>query len=61
MKSNGLSFGDYHVLRENDRPAVLVELGFLTNPRDEAMIRTADYQRRAAEAIVAGLKDYFGG
>lgn len=60
MKSSGISFGDYHVLRENDQPAVLVELGFLTNARDESIIRTADYQQRAADAIAAGLADYFG-
>lgn len=61
LKSNGISFGDYHVLRENRRPSVLIELGFLSNPKDEAIVRGADYQLQAAEAIVSGLKDYFGG
>lgn len=59
-KSNGISFGDYHVLRENDQPSVLLELGFLTDAKDEALARTADYQKRSAEAIVKGLGDYFG-
>ncbi|MGV3136541.1 N-acetylmuramoyl-L-alanine amidase [Brevibacillus agri] len=61
LKSNGISFGDYHVLRENDRPSVLVELGFLSNPKDEQLVRTAAYQEKAAQAIVDGLADYFGG
>lgn len=60
-KSNGISFGDYHVLRENDQPAVLLELGFLTDARDESLARTADYQQRSADAIVQGIADYFGG
>ncbi|WP_432774469.1 N-acetylmuramoyl-L-alanine amidase [Brevibacillus gelatini] len=60
LKSNGISFGDYHVLRENDRPSVLVELGFLSNPKDEELVRTAAYQDKAAQAIVDGLADYFG-
>ncbi|MGN7470114.1 N-acetylmuramoyl-L-alanine amidase [Brevibacillus sp. SAFN-007a] len=60
LKSNGLSFGNYHVLRENDRPSVLVELGFLSNPKDEALVRTAAYQEKAAQAIADGLADYFG-
>lgn len=60
-KSNGISFGDYHVLRENDQPSVLLELGFLTDAKDEALVRTADYQQRSTDAIVKGLADYFGG
>ncbi|MFP3389556.1 N-acetylmuramoyl-L-alanine amidase [Brevibacillus sp. SIMBA_040] len=59
LPSNGISYGDYHVLRENAQPSVLVELGFLTNAKDEAIIRTASYQERAAQAIVDGLADYF--
>ncbi|MED4751969.1 N-acetylmuramoyl-L-alanine amidase [Brevibacillus choshinensis] len=59
-KSNGISFGDYHVLRENDQPSVLLELGFLTDAKDEALVRTADYQQRSTDAIVKGLADYFG-
>ncbi|MGM0711360.1 N-acetylmuramoyl-L-alanine amidase [Brevibacillus parabrevis] len=61
LKSNGISYGDYHVLRENDRPSVLVELGFLSNPKDEALVRTSSYQEKAAQAIADGLADYFGG
>ncbi|WP_312117490.1 N-acetylmuramoyl-L-alanine amidase [Brevibacillus reuszeri] len=59
LPSNGLSYGDYHVLRENAQPAVLVELGFLTHAKDEAIIRTASYQEKAAQAIADGLADYF--
>lgn len=59
LKSNGISFGDFHVLRENSRPAVLLELGFLSDPGDEALARKADYQRKAAQAIAAGIADYF--
>lgn len=59
LKSGGISHGNYHVLRENGRPSTLVELGFLSNPKDEAVVRTSAYQKKAAEAIAAGLEDYF--
>ncbi|MBY3623164.1 SH3 domain-containing protein [Acinetobacter sp. CUI P1] len=59
LKSNGLSFGDYHILRENRIPATLVELGFLTNPTDESIVRKSSYQKKAAQAIAEGLADYF--
>ncbi|AIQ49450.1 hypothetical protein R70723_28880 [Paenibacillus sp. FSL R7-0273] len=59
LKSNGLSYGNYHILRENRIPAALVELGFLSNPYDEAIVRTSSYQKKAAKAIAEGLADYF--
>lgn len=59
LKSNGISFGNYHILRENRIPAALVELGFLTSPSDEAIARKASYQKKAAKAIAEGLADYF--
>ncbi|MCL6603749.1 MAG: N-acetylmuramoyl-L-alanine amidase [Paenibacillus sp.] len=59
LKSNGLSFGDYHILRNNNSPAALIELGFLSNPVDESIVRKSSYQKKAAKAIAAGLSDYF--
>ncbi|MFD1775271.1 N-acetylmuramoyl-L-alanine amidase [Paenibacillus rhizophilus] len=59
LKSNGLSFGDYHILRENETPAALVELGFLTSPTDESIVRKTSYQKKAAKAIANGIADYF--
>lgn len=61
IKSNGISYGNYHVLRENKQPSVLLELGFLTDASDESVVRKDDYQKKAARAIAAGLNDYFGG
>ncbi|GIQ62648.1 hypothetical protein PACILC2_12160 [Paenibacillus cisolokensis] len=61
LKNNGVSFGNYHVLRENDRPAALLELGFLSNAKDEKIVRTEQYQRNAVVAIANGLADYFAG
>ncbi|RCW51969.1 N-acetylmuramoyl-L-alanine amidase [Paenibacillus prosopidis] len=59
LKSNGISFGNLHVLRENDTVSSLVELGFLTNSKDESIVRGSDYQKKAAKAIANGLEDYF--
>lgn len=59
LKSNGISYGNLHVLRENDTVSTLVELGFLSNARDESIVRGAGYQKKAAEAIAKGLEDYF--
>lgn len=46
--------GDYYVLKNVDMPAVLVETGFLSNPREAKLLADEEYQRRLAHAIFSG-------
>lgn len=39
-------------------PAVLVELGFLTNPEDFENLQKSNYQQQLVEAITAGLEAF---
>lgn len=55
----GVSFGNYYVLRENELPSVLVELGYLSNPAEASIVAAEHYQQEAANAIVNGLRNYF--
>ncbi|WP_050181759.1 N-acetylmuramoyl-L-alanine amidase [Domibacillus robiginosus] len=57
--NRGTQHGDYFVLRENQRPAALLELGYLTNPAEESSIVSAAYQQQAAAGIRDGLASYF--
>jgi len=50
------SFG---VLKSPDIPSILVETGFISNPREERLLKTADYQERLAKAIFTSLKNYY--
>ncbi|WFA05537.1 N-acetylmuramoyl-L-alanine amidase [Bacillus sp. HSf4] len=59
FQNNGVRFGDFYVLRENPKLAVLVELGYLSNPSEESAIQSETYQDRAANGIMQGLSDYF--
>lgn len=43
------------VLRSQNRPAVLLEGGYLSNPREAGMIARADYRQRLAEAVAHAL------
>jgi N-acetylmuramoyl-L-alanine amidase len=61
LKDRGARFGDYHVIRENTQNAVLIELGYLSNPTEESIVLTADYQEMAATGIFNGLARYFKG
>ncbi|MFS0654724.1 SH3 domain-containing protein [Bacillus sp. 179-C3.3 HS] len=59
IPDRGVAFGDYFVLRENKRPALLYELGYLSHPQEEAIIYSAAYQERVTEGMTEGLKQYF--
>ncbi len=47
------------VLKSPDIPSMLVETGFISNPREEKLLRSHRYQQRIAEAIFKGIREYF--
>jgi len=51
---------DLAVTNEARVPAVLVELGFVSNPEQERALATPSYQHRAAQALDAALLETFG-
>lgn len=55
----GVRFGNFHVIRENKKPAVLLELGFLSNPAEEQVVQSNTFQQNAAKAIYEGIVRYF--
>ena len=57
LKGRGVKVNDYAVLRETAMPAVLVELGFVSNDGDRAKLVSEAWQERAAEAIAAGIME----
>lgn len=59
LRNLGARYGNYQVLRNNTQPAVLVELGFLSNPIEESLVATSTYQRNAAQGIYNGIFMYF--
>jgi N-acetylmuramoyl-L-alanine amidase len=59
LNDRGIQFGDFYVLRNNNQPAVLLELGFISNPIEEGIISTTSYQKQAAQGILNGLTKYF--
>jgi N-acetylmuramoyl-L-alanine amidase len=47
------------VLKSRDMPAMLVETAYISNPGEERKLCSADYQRRLAAAVQAGIVAYF--
>jgi N-acetylmuramoyl-L-alanine amidase len=59
LRNRGAQSGNYLVLRENQQPAVLVELGYLSNYNDERIVTANKFQEQAALGLYTGIVDYF--
>jgi N-acetylmuramoyl-L-alanine amidase len=59
LKDRGARYGDYHVIRENNQRAILIELGYLSNPTEETTVTSPQYQEMAATGIFNGLAKFF--
>ena len=59
LNSFGVDTANYHVLTATRGPAVLIELGYLTNRREATLLQSGSFQNRLAEAIANGITDYF--
>ncbi len=57
----GVKKGRYAVLKDAHMPAILVEVGFLSNSKEERMLNNAYYRQKIAESIAEGISDYAGG
>jgi N-acetylmuramoyl-L-alanine amidase len=49
----------FAVLKAPDIPSILVETGFINNPKEERRLDDPAYQDEVAQAIMTGIKDYF--
>ena len=47
------------VLKSADMPSILVETGFISNSSEEKKLRDRGHQRRLANSILAGVRDYY--
>jgi N-acetylmuramoyl-L-alanine amidase len=59
QNNRGIKRADFHVLRETNMKAVLIECGFMTNVDDLHLLKSEGYQHLCAEGIVRGLESYY--
>ena len=60
-KDAGLLQSSFAVLRETDKPAVLLELGYIDNFNENQQVRSDAYQNRLVAGIVKGIQKYYAG
>lgn len=55
-KNMGLTTGNnIYVIRTSEAPAALVEIGFMTNPKELANLTNENYQKKCAHAVYEGI------
>lgn len=51
--------GDYYLINQSKMPAVIVEVGFISNPRERNLLLSNTYRDSIASAIGTGIEHYF--
>ncbi len=55
IKASG---SEIYLLKHSQRPSVMVECGFMSNPEETKMLKDEAYQRKLALLIAIGVRDY---
>jgi N-acetylmuramoyl-L-alanine amidase len=58
VRGHGVKQALFYVLLGTHMPSILVETGFISNPAEEARLKSTRFQEGAAEAIARGVKDF---
>lgn len=53
------SVGDYYILNCTDKPSIIVECGFLSNPEEEALLISEEHRNTLCYSILSGILKYF--
>ena len=60
LHSKQVEKASFAVLKTPDIPSILVETGFISNPREAKNLNSRGYQRQMAKSIFNGVTGYFG-
>lgn len=58
LHSKRVEQAGFAVLKSPDMPSILIETGFITNPEEERLLKSARYQKKVAKAIYTAITDY---
>jgi N-acetylmuramoyl-L-alanine amidase len=61
IKSNGVKGAPFYVLVNSNMPSILVEISFISNPRDEKRLRDEKYLGEIVKGITEGILRYING
>lgn len=59
FSDRGTKSSGFYVIKRTQMPAVLVEMGFISNPNEEKMLNTPQIQQQLGQDIMQGLETFF--
>ena len=59
LRNRGVKEARFYVLHHSSMPAALVELAFITNPKEKKLLADENFQQEMALGICEGLANYF--
>jgi len=59
MHNSRINRAGFAVLKSPDIPSILVETGFISNATDEKLLRSTAHQKKIAQALYKGIRDYY--
>lgn len=57
--NRGVKQAPFIVLIGSEMPSILTEIGYVTNPEDEALFKTSEGRQQVAQALYQAIQDYF--
>jgi N-acetylmuramoyl-L-alanine amidase len=60
MHKSSVQRAGFVVLKSPDIPSILIETAFISNPQEENKLRDKRHQQKLAQAMLSGIRDYFG-
>jgi N-acetylmuramoyl-L-alanine amidase len=55
----GVKQGSFYVIRYTEIPSVLIEIAFVSNPKDAAKLANNTFRQKAADAIYKGIMNFY--
>lgn len=59
LLDRGAKQANFYVIKRTSMPAVLVEMAFISNPNEEKLLSSPDFQKKMSLGIVRGLERFF--
>lgn len=59
LYDRGVQSSDYYVLKNTTMPAILTEVAFISNPKEEKLLSNPAFEKKAALGMYNGIKKYF--
>jgi|GEM_PF-1399273 len=60
LLNRGVKSANFYVLNNTKMPSVLVELGFISNPNEEKLLDSPDFQTKSANGLAKGIMTILG-